>query len=90
MRKWSDAGRVVKRAYKLPLELSPQWDATMVLGKGLLVSCGQNSLAFVRVPSTVGRKPIEWWAIPPFPFIIKSVAVHLPDNVLAVVEERER
>lgn len=62
----------------------------MVLGKGLLVSCGQNSLAFVRVPSTVGRKPIEWWAISPFPFIIKSVAVHLPDNVLAVVEERER
>jgi len=89
VRKWSDAGRVVKSAYELPLELS-QWDATMVLGKGLLVSCGQYSLAFARVPSTVGRKPIEWWTIPPFPFIIKGVVAHLPDNVLAVIEERER
>ena len=90
MHKWSNAGSVVKSVYELPPELFPRRGAIEVLGRNLLVSWGPDSLAFIRVPSAASRKPIEWWSIPPFPFAIKAVAAHLPDNVVAVAGERGR
>ena len=80
----------MKSIYELPPELFSRYDDIRALGRNLLVSCGQYDLAFIRAPSAVDRKLISWWNIPPFPFKIESVAVHLADIVLAVAGEMER
>ena len=90
--KWSDAGRVVGSVHELPLEKFSESHAITILGGNLVASRGSldNSLTFVRVPSAMSRTPIEWWSIPPFSYRIKTFATYLPDNILAVAEEKDQ
>ena len=87
MHKWSDAGRVVKSVYKFPLEVFSDWHKIKHPGGNLLVvsrGLPDSRLAVVRVPSVVDRKPIEWWEVPPLPFVIQSYDTYPPDDVLAI------
>jgi len=87
-----DARGVVGSVHELPREKFSEFHAITIHSRNLLASRGlqDNSLTFVRVPSAVSRMPIEWWSIPPFPFWIENFATHLPDNILAVAEKKER
>jgi hypothetical protein len=81
----------VKSVYELPQEILSISDVITALGGNLLAFHRWKGriLGFVRVPTAVSQKPIEWWTLPPFPFSIERFAAHAPDNVFAVAEMRE-
>ena len=47
-----------------------------------------TTLTFFRVPPVQSQKPIQWWSVPPFPFVIADISTYLPDNILVVAEHR--
>jgi len=94
-RKWSGVPNFVKSIHKLP----PGRFARVVnlnnykyLGDGLLLSATseENGLAlnFLRIPPVASRKPLESWSTPPFSFVIMTYAVYLPEDVIAVAEQK--
>jgi len=91
-RKWSNTGRVVKTTHQLPEELPLERYFTTTPGWNLIGyhDLENGNISFVRVPPPTSQRPIERWGLPPRPFKVKKFAVHPPDNLLAVVEERER
>ena len=89
-RKWSDAGKLEKAIHELPEEPSHGLYIT-VLGRNLIALHNTQNvgcLTFLRLPPVMSVKPIERWSIPPLPFEIRFFAVYLPDNILAVTEEK--
>ena len=91
VRKWSNAGKVVKVTHELPEELFIQRYYTTLHGGNIFASHKpyENNIHFFWIPPATSRKPLEWWSIPPFPFFIKAFAVYLTDGILAVAEEKE-
>ena len=91
--KWSDAARVVKTVYELPPGTFSDLNRIKHPGGNFLLICRDfpdNGLAVVRVPSVVNPKAIEWWEVPPLPFLIVGFDAYPPDNVLAVAGEYGR
>jgi len=85
-------GEVVKTTHELPEELSIYKIFTTTPGRNLIAyrNPEEGKLSFLHVPPVTGQRPIEWWSIPPFPFIVDVFAVYPPDNLLAVAEEEEQ
>ena len=81
----------MKSVYELPREVLSESHTTRVLGGSLLASYKwrDHTVNFIRVPTTVSQKPIEWWTLPPFPFGIEHFVAHVPDNVFVVTEMKE-
>ena len=89
--KWSDTRKAVKSVYDLPQEIFSESHTITVLGGNLLASYiwRGRRVNFIRVPTAVSQKPIEWWTLPPFPFGIEDFAAYAPDNVFVVAEIKE-
>ena len=81
----------MKSVYELPREVLSASHAISILGGSLLAShvWRDYMVNFIRVPTAVSQKPIEWWTLPPFPFRIDLFAIRVPENVLVVTEIKE-
>ena len=49
-----------------------------------------SGLSFVCLPPVTSQQPIKWWSIHPFRFNLEAFAVYLPDNIIAIAEQKER
>ena len=45
-----------------------------------------DTLSFFSVLPVQGRKPLERWSVPPFPFVIQIIYACPPGNLLVVAE----
>ena len=62
----------------------------IIASRSMMEDGGLSGLSFVRYPPVTSQQPIKWWSIHPFRFNLEAFAVYLPDNFLAVAEEKER
>lgn len=96
--KWTGTTKVVKkvvrRVHEAPVERSRlDWDYGVVLGGDLLgfhSSSRPGCTNFIRVPSAASQRPVERWTIPQLRFAALYFTVYPPENLLALVEQREQ
>jgi hypothetical protein len=76
----------------LPPNQSSVWSDAEDFGNGFLVSekLGGGGFTFLCVSPPASGKPVESWSIPPLAFDILDYAVYPPEDVIAVVEKKEK
>lgn len=85
---WKNFDNLKKRTHTLGPQ-DPRWGKLAHVGRGLLARRYGCSVSFIR--TTMGQQGVEEWTVDPpvTPFQPCGFAVYSPEDVLALVEQRD-